>query len=123
MPTYLFQEANYNPIAISAKATMSEPKITISTIQRCASSIRDYMDRQSLAPYLFEHALLTDDEMYHFCDEKRSPGESNTYLIERLKAKGRDSAQKFYQCLQMEPQHLGHSQIVEDLKKAALQGN
>ena len=105
-------------------ATTDEPKITMDTIRQCAPIIRQYMNRESLLPYLLQHSLLTNTEMYHFTNTNKSPSESNTYLIEILENKDFDSAQEFYRCLQMETEHTGHSQIVEHLRNAAkLQGN
>ena len=104
-------------------AANDEPKITIDTIKQCAPTICRYMNRQSLAPHLLKFSLLTKDEMYHFLHDKKSPGESNNYLINILETKHPDSAQMFYKCLQMETEHLGHLQIVEELKNAAMQGD
>lgn len=104
-------------------ATTDEPKITMDTIRQCAPIIRQYMDRESLYPYLLQYSLLTNDEMYHFTSKDKSPSESGNYLIKILETKGFDSAQKFYQCLQEEAEHVGHSDIVKHLRNTALQGN
>ena len=105
--------------------TTDEPKITIDTIRQCAPIICQCISRECLSPYLLQYSLLSNDEMYHFVNEGKSPGESGNYLIKVLETKGSDSAQKFYQCLQEETQHAGHSEIVEHLRTTAfkLQGN
>ena len=98
-----------------------DTEITMDTVRQCAPVIRNYMNRESLTPYLMQCQLLTDDEMYHFTSDNMSPGESCNYLLKVLETKHSKSAQIFYQCLQMEPEHLGHSQIVESLRNTALQ--
>ena len=102
-------------------ATTNEPEITMDTIRQCASIICQYMNRESIYPYLLQYALLTDDESYHFMSKDKSPGESGGYLIGLLEKKD-SGAQIFYQCLQIELQHSGHLQIAECLRTTALQG-
>ena len=102
--------------------TPNDPKITIDIIRQCAPIIRQYMNRDSLLPYLMQYSLLTDDEIYHFTHKDKSLGESSNYLIKVLETKHSDAAQIFYQCLQMEREHMGHLQIAEFLKSTALQG-
>lgn len=102
--------------------TSDEPTITIETIRQCAPTIRQCINRECLYPFLLHCSLLTQDEMYHFMSTDKSQGESANYLIKVLETKHSDSPQIFYQCLQMETEHTGHSEIVESLINAALQG-
>ena len=103
--------------------TPDDPKITMDTIRQCAPIIRQYINRESLLPYLMQSSLLTDDEIYHFTDKDKSQGESSNYLIKILETKHSDAAQILYQCLQMESEHMGHLQLAESLRNTALQGN
>ena len=110
-------------ILVRRMTTINKPKITVDTIKQCAPTIRQYMNPQSLAPYLMAYSLLTTDESFHFLHEKKSSGESSDYLIKILEAKHPGSGQIFYQCLKMETEHLGHSHIIAELERCALQGN
>ena len=103
--------------------TPDDPKITMNTIRQCAPIIHQYINRESILPYLIQSSLLTIDEMYHFTDKDKSQGESSNYLITVLETKHSDAAQIFYQCLQSEREHIGHLQIAESLRSTALQGN
>ena len=103
--------------------TPDDPKITMDTIRQCAPIIRQYIDRESLLPYLMQSSLLTEDQRYHFTDTNKSQGESSNYLITVLETKHSDAAKIFYQCLQSEQEHIGHLQIAESLRSTALQGN
>ena len=118
MPVCLFQE-----VIVTTMAMTDEPKIIMDTIKKCAPIICQNMNRESIYPYLLQCSLLTGDESYHFMNTDKSPGESSSYLIELLERKDSDSAQIFYQCLQMETEHIGHSLIIKHLRNTALQGN
>ena len=97
-----------------------QPIITLDIIKRCSPVICQHIDPVSLAPYIQQDFLLTQNEMHQFASPNESPGYKAMYLIQQLQTKHPSSAQKFYNCLLKAKDHSGHAYVAEVLRKTAL---
>ena len=73
-------------------------------------SFKQYLDLQSLVPYLYEEDLI--DHQSKIADEEWSTSDRISYLLNLLKKGGPESCGKFIYALEKEDEHLGHQYVL-----------
>lgn len=79
--------------------------------------LNDYIDMNSLIPYMNKYRILTKDERFYLNDSSKPPSEKVTYLLSCLERKDYKTVYNFIQALKEEKEHSGHVKLCSLLEQ------
>lgn len=85
-------------------------------LSKSHSSIRQYVDLDSLVPYLNEEGLLSKDDLSFLNNKLYQQSNRIDYLICSLPSKGNDAESRFMKCLENAKDHSGHEDLLKILQ-------
>ena len=92
-----------------------DPAQLKAAIPRLHVTIKEYINFDSLNPFLDKYEVFTRDEMKYFTSKYHSDSDKVSNLIEWLHKKGGRGIHNFVRALKGAEEHSGHFEIIKDL--------
>ena len=93
---------------------------TLNILLRLNPELVKYIDFVTLLPYLNKHQILTPGERHFLNDDGKQHEKRVSNLLEYLEKKNEEAVDDFVRAISEEPNHKGHKELCQLLKKEGI---
>ena len=86
-------------------------------LSKFTSKFEDLVNLNELIPVLYEAGVLVNEEVEKLIEAVWNNKLKVVYLITTMRGKGKEGLQRLIDCLENEPNHLGHAELAGILKE------
>ena len=88
-------------------------------LSKFTSKFEDLVNLNELIPVLYEAGVLVNEEVEKLIEAVWNNKLKVVYLITIMRGKGKEGLQRLIDCLEKEPNHLGHAELAGILKEGS----